>query len=63
MVSVLAIVPRLKTRQRAIKIRSMPSLGGEVKPSAHVVRFYAKLNIPAEYDRDTMSAKFKNISR
>jgi hypothetical protein len=32
-----------------IKIRSMPSFGGEVKPSAP--RFYSMLKIPAEYER------------
>jgi hypothetical protein len=48
MVSVLAIrsnVHRFKPIQgdgflRAIKICSMPSLEGEVKPRAHVIRFY-----------------------
>jgi hypothetical protein len=31
---------------RAIKIRSTPSFGLEVKPDVHVVRFYGMLKIP-----------------
>jgi hypothetical protein len=30
---------------------------GEVKPSAHVEIFYGMAMIPADYDRDTSSAK------
>jgi hypothetical protein len=47
---------------RAIKIRSTPSFGAEVKPCALVVRFNGMLNIPAVYDRDTTLAILKNIS-
>jgi hypothetical protein len=36
---------------KAIKICSMTSFKGEVKPSTHVVRFYGMLKTPAEYDR------------
>jgi hypothetical protein len=47
---------------KTIEIHSTTALGGGVKPSAHVVKFYGMLKIPAEYDRDTSSAKFKGIS-
>jgi hypothetical protein len=71
MVSVLAIGPtvcgfkpgRGRRIFMAIKICGTPSFGGQVKPSAHVVRFYGILKIPAEYDRDTTSDKFDDISR
>jgi hypothetical protein len=39
----------------------MTSVGMDIKPSAHVLRFYGMLKIPAEYDRDTSLAKFKDI--
>jgi hypothetical protein len=42
----------------AIKIRSTTSLGGEVNPSAHVVRFYGMLKKPAKYERDMYLSKF-----
>jgi hypothetical protein len=42
-----------------IKIRCRPSFRVEVKPSVHV----GMLKIPAECDRDTASAKFKDISK
>jgi hypothetical protein len=45
------------------KIPSATSFEGDVKPSLHVVRFYVKLKILAEYNRDTSFAKFKDISR
>jgi hypothetical protein len=48
---------------RAIKIRSTTSSRGEVKPSTPCHKVHGMLNIPAEYDTDTSSAKFKNISR
>jgi hypothetical protein len=65
MVSVLDIGPEVRgfkpDRGRLIfkgdKIRSRRSFGGEVKPSASCRK------IPAEYDRDTTSAKFKDSSR
>jgi hypothetical protein len=47
---------------RAIQIRSTTSFGWEVKPEAHVVRFYGMLKNLASYDRDATSAKFKDIS-
>jgi hypothetical protein len=47
---------------KAIKICSMTSFKGQVKPSTHVVRFYGMLKTPAEYDRDTSFDKFKDIS-
>jgi hypothetical protein len=40
---------------RAIKILSMPSFGGEVKPSAHVARCYGMLKIPSKCERDSTS--------
>jgi hypothetical protein len=48
MVSVLAIGPNVRGFKlgcgdgflQALKIRSTPSFGGEVKPSAHVIIFY-----------------------
>jgi hypothetical protein len=48
---------------RAIQIRSEPSFGGEVMPSAHVVRFYGVLKIPAEYTSDISLTKLTDISR
>jgi hypothetical protein len=67
---VLAIGPKVRGFRhdrgrwilKTIEIHSTTALGGEVKPSAHVVKFYGMLKIPAEYDRDTSSAKFKDIS-
>jgi hypothetical protein len=47
---------------RAIKIRSTPSFGGELVHRLPVSRFYDMAKIPAEYYRDTTSAKFKNLS-
>jgi hypothetical protein len=35
----------------AIKIHSMPMFGGEVKPSAHVVRVYGMLKNSSEYEQ------------
>jgi hypothetical protein len=49
---------------RAIKIHSTTSFGGEIKSSApcrKILRHVIKIS--AEYDRDTTSAKYKNISR
>jgi hypothetical protein len=43
---------------RAIKICGTTSFRGKARPSAHVVRFYCILNNPAEYEKDTSSAKF-----
>jgi hypothetical protein len=51
MVGVLAIRPKVRGFKpgqgvgflRAIKIRSTPSFGWEVKPEAHVARFYGML--------------------
>jgi hypothetical protein len=48
---------------RAIKICSTISFGREVKPLPHVVWFYGLLKIPAKYDRNASSAKFKDVSR
>jgi hypothetical protein len=45
-----------------IKIRSLTSLGGEVKLSVHVVSFYGTLNNPIGMKRDTSYAKFMAIS-
>jgi hypothetical protein len=45
------------------KICATTSFGGEVKLSAHVVRFYGMLNNPAEYERGTSQAKFIVIAR
>jgi hypothetical protein len=44
-----------------IKIRNTPSCGGEVKPSAPCRKILLHVKIPAEYDRDTTSAKFTDI--
>jgi hypothetical protein len=57
-----------RTRQwtmnlKGYKVRNTTSLGGKIKPSAHVVRFYSMSKIPAEYDRDTSSAKLTKIFR
>jgi hypothetical protein len=57
MVSVFAIGPKVRGFKpgrgdgllRAIKIRSTPSFGGEVKPNAHVIRTYAMLENPSKY--------------
>jgi hypothetical protein len=46
----------------AIKIRRTISFGREVKASSHVVGFFGMLKITEEYERDTSSAKFKDIS-
>jgi hypothetical protein len=46
---------------RAIKIRRTTS-GRKKSRRPHFVKFYGMLNIPEEYDRDTASAKFKDIS-
>jgi hypothetical protein len=46
---------------RAIKVRSMHSFGGEVKPQFR--KILQHVTLPVEYDRDTTSAKLKNISR
>jgi hypothetical protein len=46
---------------RAIQIRSTTFFGGEVSLPLHVVRFYGMLKIPADYYRDTMSSKFKDL--
>jgi hypothetical protein len=69
MVSVLATGPKVREFKpsrglcvRVIKINT-PSFGGEVKPSAPCRSIYGLLKIPAECDRDTTSAKFKDISR
>jgi hypothetical protein len=35
----------------------MPSFGGEVKPSACVVRFYSMLKNPSKYERELGKAK------
>jgi hypothetical protein len=40
----------------------MTSFRGEVKPSAHVIRYYSMLKFPEEYDRDTSLAKLTDIS-
>jgi hypothetical protein len=45
------------------KTHSTTSFIEELKPSASFLRFCGMLKNPAEYDRDTSSAKFKNISR
>jgi hypothetical protein len=54
MVSVLAIGRKVRWFKpsrgdgflKAIKIRSTPSFGGEVKRRSHVVKFYVILKIP-----------------
>jgi hypothetical protein len=48
---------------RAIKIRSTTSFGGEVKPTAHVERFYGMLKNSVVYERYISSATFTDISR
>jgi hypothetical protein len=48
---------------RALRIRSTTSAGGEVKSSAQCRKIFGMLKIPAQYDRDTTSAKFNDISR
>jgi hypothetical protein len=66
-VSVLAVVCKVRGFKpaeddvflRAMNIRSAPSVSR--RPSA--VRFYSILIIPAEYDRDTSLANFKDLSR
>jgi hypothetical protein len=70
---VIVIVTGLKVRGfkpgrgrrifKSDRIRSTTSFEREVNPPAHVARFYGRLKIPAEYDRDTSSAKVKDISR
>jgi hypothetical protein len=46
-------------------IKSVTRLSSERKQGSwlSVVRFYVILKTPAEYDRDTSSVKFKDISR
>jgi hypothetical protein len=54
---------RVQTQPRAIKICSTPPFGEDVKPSARYRRFYDILKIPAEYNRDSTTVKFKDIYR
>jgi hypothetical protein len=59
-VSVLATGPNVRVFKpsrgdrflSAIKNRNTPSFGGEVKPSAQVVKFYGMLKNSTKYERD-----------
>jgi hypothetical protein len=62
---VLAIGPKIRGFKperggcilRVIKIRSTPSVGDEVKPSASC-KFYGMLKNPSKYETDISWAKF-----
>jgi hypothetical protein len=45
------------------KNRRTPSFGWQVKPCVQCRKMLRNVEIPAEYDRDITSAKFKDISR
>jgi hypothetical protein len=70
-VIVLAIGPKVRGFKpgrgrwilRAINIPSISFFEGKYSHRPHVVRFYGMLKNPAEYDRDSSSAKFSAISR
>jgi hypothetical protein len=48
---------------RAIKIRSMTSFGGEVKPSAPCRKILKHVKDPLRYEKIYLLAKFMDISR